>query len=95
MRAWVVAGVVVAACTEGAPPPCAHEPSAGAAAPAYVGFRWACANAPPCADTVGCDDPGWQRLGAVRLDAAAACLLGPCERRRECLDEALAMCRTQ
>ena len=45
--------------------------------------------------------PGTSVRVARRLDAAgrgraaAACLLGPCERRRECLDEVLAACWTQ
>lgn len=97
---WAVAGVmaVAVACADTAPATCVDEVGARAsdAVPAaYVGFRWACAHAPPCADVIACADPGWRRLPAAGLDAVAACLLGPCERRRECLDEVLAACWTQ
>ena len=97
---WAVVGVMVAAvaCADAPPATCVDEVGAregGTAPAAYVGFRWACAHAPACAVVIECADPGWRRLAASGLDAAAACLLGPCERRRECLDEVLAACWTQ
>ena len=97
---WAVAGVMVvaAACVDAASPTCGDGVGAresGEAPAAYDGFRWACAHAPPCAAVIECADPGWRRLPAKGLDAAAGCLLGPCELRRECLDEVLAACWTQ
>ena len=96
---WAVCGFMAAAiaCTD-APATCEDEVGARAGAggtAAYDGFRWACAHASPCADVIECADPGWRRLPATALDIAAACLLGPCERRSECVDEVLAACWAQ
>jgi hypothetical protein len=83
---------VVAACAVDDGAVCAIE---GEAEAAYDGFRWACANAPPCAVQVACEAPGWQRRPAAVLDRAAACMLGPCEERAACLTEAKRMCLAQ
>ncbi len=90
-----MAMAIVAACVDPPLGPCGDHGRVEPVAPAYRGFQWACHNAPTCAVQLACDDPGWRRLGAARLDEAAACLLGPCELRRECLDHVLATCRTQ
>lgn len=60
--------------------------------PAYTGFQWACRHGPACPERLDCDDPGWGQIGDAVLTPATACLLGPCERRRECIDEAFATC---
>ena len=95
---WMV-GLMLGACVDAGPGPCLDTEGARAGvrdgSPAYVGFRWACTNAPACAVVVACAEPRWQRLSPDQLDAAAACMLGPCERRRECLAEVFATCPTQ
>ena len=63
-----------------------------AAGPAYTGFRWACTRGPACPDQFACDAAVWRQLDDGALAEVTACLLGPCERRRECVDEALAAC---
>ena len=83
---------------------CAVEPAPGegcgrdalvdprAPGPAYTGFRWACARGPGCPDQLACDAAVWRRLDDGALEELSACLLGPCERRRECVEEALIEC---
>jgi hypothetical protein len=72
---WAVAGVMVVAavaCAEAPPATCVDEVAAqegGAPPPAYVGFRWACDHAPPCAVAIRCADPAWRRMAATGLDA--------------------------
>ena len=88
----LVASVAATGCAEEPGAACARTAAPAPERPAYRGFRWACASAPPCAVSIGCAATGWQRTADGVLDAVAACLLGPCERRRDCVDEALASC---
>jgi hypothetical protein len=86
---WVIAmaGVAVLASCAGDGAAC-DAPDG----PAYDGFRWACVHALPCATAIDCGDPRWRAAGAATLDAAAACLLGPCEARAPCMADAVSMC---
>lgn len=87
--------MAVVACDTAPVAPCGDALRGGPPTAAYVGFRWACDHANPCAAEIDCDDPGWQALDAARLAWATACVLGPCERRRECLEEVVATCAAQ
>lgn len=60
--------------------------------PAFDGFRWACAHAPPCSTEIDCTDPGWSTVDASILNAMTACLLGPCEARAPCVSDAVTVC---
>ncbi|MBK9036702.1 MAG: hypothetical protein IPL61_36535 [Myxococcales bacterium] len=91
----LVVALVGGACVERpAPEECRRDARADERdpGPAYTGFQWACREGPRCPERLDCDDPDWRQVADPVLARATACLLGPCERRRECVDEAFATC---